>query len=338
MSFAKVTETYVTGQGVAVSAKMNATPGTQEVETATRTRLLVFGSLCAVSILLWWPSLVTTLKLALGNEAYTHILLILPLSISLIYIHLNASRTVSQWNILAGLVVLGGAAVLSWFARWSPTEISADLPLSLTVLALVLWWIGSVTLCFGTEMFQSLLFPLCFLFLLVPLPSLVLNEIVYFLQHQSAVAARILFLAVGVPVTQDGTVLSIPNLNIEVARECSSIRSSLMLIVVSLFLAYLFLRSGWRRLLLVAAAIPLSVAKNGLRIFTIAELGTRVDAGFLDGRLHHHGGIVFFGISVAAVVALLLVLQRTESRAALACSCAFSGGTGRAKTVIATSK
>jgi len=46
--------------------------------------------------------------------------------------------------------------------------------------------------------------------------------------------------------------------------------------------------------LLIAAAIPLSVAKNGLRIFTIAELGTRVDPGFLGGKLHHDGGIIFF--------------------------------------------
>src|ERR1017187_1356892 len=107
--------------------------------------------------------------------------------------------------------------------------------------------------------------------------------------------------------------LSIPNLDIEVARECSSIRSSLMLAVTTLVLAHLFLRSWCRKVLLVAAAIPLSVAKNGLRIFTITELGTRVDPGFLDGKLHHHGGILFYGLAVVAVAALLWVLRRTES-------------------------
>jgi len=296
---------------------MNAKPRIRVVEMAPRTRLTTFVFLCAVSIALWWHPLVTTLRLALGNDAYTHILLILPLSASLIYLHRDALRTVFRENVVAGLAVLAGAAVLALFARWMPTEVSPDAPLSLTVFALVTWWIGSVILCFGVEVFQSLLYPLCLLFLLVPLPSFILNEIVYFLQRQSAVAARILFLAIGVPVAQDGTVLSIPNLNIEVARECSSIRSSLMLVVVSLFLAYLSLRSGWRRFLLVAAAVPLSVAKNGLRIFTIAELGTRIDPGFLVGKLHHYGGVVFFGVSVVAVGALLLVLRRIESRAPL---------------------
>ena len=85
-----------------------------------------------------------------------------------------------------------------------------------------------------------------------------------------------------------------------------------MLVVTTMVFAHLFLRTWWRKGLLVAAVIPLSVAKNGLRIVTIVELGTRVDPGFLSGKLHHNGGIIFFGIAVIAVVVLLWVLRRTE--------------------------
>jgi hypothetical protein len=52
----------------------------------TRNRVLLFAFLCAVSILFWWHSLVMTLRLALANDAYTHILLILPLGVALIYL------------------------------------------------------------------------------------------------------------------------------------------------------------------------------------------------------------------------------------------------------------
>ena len=107
--------------------------------------------------------------------------------------------------------------------------------------------------------------------------------------------------------------LSIPGLDIEVARECSSIRSSLMLVITTMVLAHVLLRSWWRKSLLIAVAIPLSCAKNGLRIFVIAELGTQVDPGFLDGRLHHHGGIVFLSIALGAVAVLLCALRRTEA-------------------------
>jgi exosortase len=283
----------------------------------TRTQFLPVAFLGAMSIAFWLHPLVGTFRLALANDAYTHILLILPLSAALIYMDTKyldskALRIASQPSPRMGAALLALAFLTGGYARWGMAAAPDDVRLSLGMLALVIWWIASVLLCFGTRTFSSFLFPLCFLFLMVPIPDFAVSGIVEFLQYQSAFATRIMFRVVGVPVTQDGIMLSIPNLEIEVARECSSIRSSLILIVTTLVLAHLFLRSWWRKVLLVAAAIPLSVAKNGLRIFTIAELGTRLDPGFLNGKLHHHGGIVFFGVSVAAVGALLWVLHRTE--------------------------
>jgi len=283
----------------------------------TRTQVLAFAFLCAVSILFWWHSLVITLGLALANEAYTHILLILPLSAALIYLDSKALRIDPQPSPRIGSALLALVLLIGCYARWGMVAGPDDVRLSLGMFALVTWWIASVLLCFGARTLQSFLFPLCFLFLMVPIPKFALSWIVEFLQQQSAFAARIMFRAVGVPVTQDGIMLSIPGLDIEVARECSSIRSSLMLVVTTMVLAHLFQRSWWRKTLLIAAAIPLSVAKNGLRIFTIAELGTRVDPGFLSGNLHHNGGIIFLGIAVVAVVALLWILRRTEFRMSL---------------------
>jgi exosortase len=294
----------------------------------TRTRIAAFVFVCVVPIIFWWRPLVTTARLALSNDAYTHILLILPLSAALIYFDLKQHRSRNidssklvdfpQKKLVSGVVMLSMALVLGGYARWGIHAAHDDVRLALSMLGLVTWWIASVILLFGAKTFRSFLFPLCFLLLIVPIPSFALNWIVEFLQQQSAAAARIMFHAIGVPVTQDGIILSIPNLDIEVARECSSIRSSMMLIVSTMVLAHLFLRTWWRQVVLVVAAIPLSVAKNGLRIVTICELGTRVDRGFLNGKLHHNGGILFFGLSVVAIGALLWILSRTEHHTAAA--------------------
>jgi exosortase len=284
---------------------------------------LAFAGFFAVSILFSWRAIAETLKLAWSNDAYTHIFLILPCSAALIYLNGKNSRARDLERdrpsaSLAGAMLLVVALLLAVYARRvmpaSPNDLPNSLRLSLSMFALVVWWISSVIFCLGTSTFRSLLFPLCFLFLIVPLPQFVLDSIVEFLQYQSAFASRVLFRAAGVPATQDGVMVFIPGLNIEVARECSSIRSSLILIVITLILAQLFLRSWWRKALLVVAAIPLSVAKNGLRIFTIGELGTRVDPAFLNGKLHHNGGVIFLGIAVICVLALLWILQHTESR------------------------
>jgi exosortase/archaeosortase family protein len=103
--------------------------------------------------------------------------------------------------------------------------------------------------------------------------------------------------------------IHIPGLTMEVAPECSSIRSSLMLLVTTMVFAHLLLRSRWKKLVVVAVAIPLSVAKNGLRIFALGVLATRVDRGFLTGRLHRQGGIIFFLIALAALLLLLWILR-----------------------------
>jgi len=276
-------------------------------------RKLFFVVLLLASVALWLHPLASTLDLALESEAYTHILLILPLGLGLIYMRRQVMGSHLEPSVVAGASVLAGALLMTAAAKYT-SGLPGDIRLSLSMFALVAWWIGSVILCFGIQAFRSFLFPLCFLFLLVPLPTFVLDWVIAFLQHQSAVSARVLFRSVGVPVTQDGVTLSIPGLDIEVAHECSSIRSSLMLVVTTIILAQLFLRSWWRQVLLIVAAVPLSIAKNALRIVVIAELGTRVDPDYLTGSLHHHGGVVLFALSVVAVAALLLVLRKTEPR------------------------
>jgi exosortase len=154
--------------------------------------------------------------------------------------------------------------------------------------------------------------PLGFLLWLVPLPDSLLSPIIRQLQEGSAISARELFAAVGIPVAQDGTQLSIPGLTMELARECSSIRSSLMLVVTTMVIAQTLLRTTWRKAVVVAVVIPLSVAKNGLRIFVLAMLATHVDRTFLTGRLHHQGGIIYFSIALAAILLLIWLARKSE--------------------------
>jgi exosortase len=184
----------------------------------------------------------------------------------------------------------------------------------MNMLALVAWWIAAFVFCFGARSFRRAVFPLCFLLWLVPFPGFILNPIVTLLQQGSTVAARLLFATAGVPVAQRGMLLHIPGLTLEVAPECSSIRSSLMLVVTTMVVAQICLRSPWRKALAIAVAIPLSVAKNGLRIFTLGVLASRVDPSFLTGDLHRQGGIVFFLIALAGIFLLIWILRRGESR------------------------
>jgi exosortase len=265
-----------------------------------------FAGLCLFSLLLWWRALLATIALALQNDAYTHILLILPISIALISLEWRSRKIQPEPNLPTGCALALIAVTIGFVgSRWGFSSLAPDERLSLSMLALVTWWIGSFVCCFGIGASRMFLFPLCFLLWLVPLPEFALNQIVGSLQQGSAFAARLLFTIGRVPVAQDGVRLSIPGLTLEIAKECSSVRSSLMLLVTTMVLAHLLLRSAWGKSLVILVVVPLSIAKNGLRIFVLSMLGAYVDPGFMDGWLHHHGGILFFLLSLAGLLVML---------------------------------
>ena len=272
-----------------------------------------FFVLCGVSLLLWFRPLSDALSLAIRDDQYTQILLVLPISAALIIRGWGRlSSEAVAWPPAAGLFGLI-LAVEAWM-RWEKLATKPDVLLAIGMTGVVGWWIASFAFCFGLRAARSFRFPLLFLFWLVPIPGLVLNQIIAELQRGSAFAAQLLFTMAAVPVSREGTVLSIPGLNLEVAAECSSIRSSLMLVVTAMLLAHVLLKSPWRKLLIVALALPLSIAKNGMRIFTIAMLSTRVDPAFLHGRLHRNGGILFFLVALAVISLSIRILQRGEEQ------------------------
>jgi exosortase len=273
-----------------------------------------FAVLFSVCLIVGWRPLVNTFALALHDNAYTHILLILPISAALIFLEWRSLQAKVAWNVRIGSALLATAGLIAFLSVWS-RALPSDVQLSIGMFSLVLSWIGAFVLCFGARSSRLVLFPLYFLFGLLPLPQFVMNEIVYLLQEGSAGAANMLFAAFGVPVVRNDLMLTIPGLTVQVAQECSSIRSSSMLLVTTMVLTQLLLRSPWRKALVIGIAVPLSVAKNGLRIFTIAMLGTRVDPGFLTGRLHHQGGILFFMISLLVIFLLLWFLRQGDANA-----------------------
>lgn len=275
-------------------------------------RWITLVSLVAVSLLFGWSPLLGSISLAIQNDEYTHILLILPIALSLIVFERKLTRKKDDWGLGVSLPFLGLAIVLAACAHEMRGRMPEDVHLAAQMLALVLFWIGTFVLCCGMAAARQVAFPLLLLFAIIPLPRIALDPIIGLLQVGSAWSAHVLFAAVGVPSQQDRILINIPGLTMQVAQECSSIRSSSMLLVTAVALAQIFLNSFWTKSFIALFAIPLSIAKNGLRIFTIAMLGTRVDPAYLHGRLHRQGGILFFIFALACLFAAIRICKRAE--------------------------
>jgi exosortase len=276
--------------------------------------LFVALLLGAFSVIFWFQPLAETWTLAFTNERYTHLLLILPIALALIRYPIQ--RTESGWVGRAQVVVLLLVALILWaFSRGGNLAPGSDFRLTFAMAGLVVWWIGCFVFGVGKSAWRVYRFQLLFLLWIVPLPSVVVDEIVRGLQYGSAVAAQLFFEIVRIPTTREGSSLLLPGLELDVAAECSSIRSSMMLFVTTTLLAHVFLRTRWRRWLTILLAVPIAIAKNGLRIATIGTLGTRVDPSYLTGRLHREGGIVFLSLALAAVCGIVWILRGSEDSA-----------------------
>ena len=274
-------------------------------------RHILFLGLLSVFVLVFHRALWTVIGASLTVDKYSHILLVAPVSALLLY--QNRKRVfaeVSYAKSAAMLLVLAGCVFA--FSLTRAAGFSVNDWVSWSFFLFVCSGLSAFLLCYGSKAFRAGLFPLLFLVLLVPLPDAILQRCIAGLQNGSAAVACDLFRLAHVPFVRHGVVLQLPRIDIYVAEECSGIRSSLVLILSSLVLGHLYLKSFWGKALLVLAVVPMTIAKNGLRIFVLSTLGIYVNPSFLSGRLHHQGGFIFFGLAFAGLVVLIWFFQKLE--------------------------
>jgi exosortase len=116
------------------------------------------------------------------------------------------------------------------------------------------------------------------------------------------------------PVLRDACVFHLPGISIEVAPQCSGIRSSLALVITCVLAGHMFLETTWKKALLVLAVLPITMLKNGIRIVTLSVLAVYVDRGFLESSLHRDGGILFFILALLLMAPILFVLRKSEHK------------------------
>ena len=284
----------------------------QDISGSATRRHWYFAGFVAASVIVSWKTLTALVLFSLHEESSSHILLIPLISIYLLYVERKRiSKFLRTGPVRHASLILAGALLVFLFivGRFFANQVSS---LPITISLLVVAWIGAFALFYGTSALRAAVFPLLFLLLMIPLPQSVLARSIYLLQSGSTDIAYFLLRAVGVSVLRQGFFLTVPGVTIEVATECSGIRSSVALFITCLLAAHLFLRTPWKQLLFVLLAFPLALIKNGIRIVTLTLLSIYVDPSFLTGNLHRKGGFVFFLLALAILAPVLLFLEKSE--------------------------
>ncbi len=217
-------------------------------------------------------------------------------------------------SLVAGVPVLLAGVLLYIIGRNIQYLVSQNDFTSVIALAAVLFVHGAFMLCYGVNAYKVAMFPLLFLIFVIPIPDRLMEGIIYLLQKGSTEFADMLLVVSGTPYLREGFTFHLPGQSVEVAPQCSGIRSGLALFITCILAAHLFLKTGWRKVVLALVAIPVAMLKNGIRITTLTLLGTYVDPRILSSSLHREGGIPFFVVALLLMVPVLFYLRKAEKK------------------------
>jgi len=252
-------------------------------------------------------------RFAYNDGTFSYIVIVPPVSFYLLYADRKSIFAVERGNTVSGYVFLAGAAILYFLGRMVGGG-GSNTNHFFIGLSAVCFLAGAIGIIWGKTALKNAAFPLAFLLFMAPFPPFLIDPVIRFLQACSAEASYIFFKLTGVPVYRDGFLFHLPGISIEVAKECSGIRSSLSLFLVSLLAGHLTLRDNWRKGILSLTVIPITIVKNAVRIVTLSLLAVYVDPRALGTVAHRRGGIPIFLLALLLLGCVLWLLRRGESK------------------------
>ncbi|HEY3330928.1 MAG TPA: exosortase/archaeosortase family protein [Capsulimonadaceae bacterium] len=208
------------------------------------------------------------------DPASAHCLFILPIVIALCWIlrdRIRAAATEPSWTGFA-LVTIGLIVnLIATYAhiRWVP------------LVSLVAVVAGLIIGLHGQALWRVVRFPVLFLVFLSPPPATLVTPAAVTIQQWSTAGAVASLTAAGLPVAQNGFFIDTPTISVEVTRDCSGFNKLTSLLAFSVLYGYLYALPWKRRLLLVAAVLPVALFANVLRIFALVVVGSTWGVGAL---------------------------------------------------------
>lgn len=274
-------------------ALATAAPAGQQPATAWQRSLQYLGAAWAGLLLLFWRDAADMMAIWWNSSTFNHCLLILPILVWLV---------LQRKELLAGLKPQPWVPALLYGAVGAGGWLLGDAA-GLAVarqLGLVMMLQGSVATLLGPNVTRGLLFPLFYMFFLVPIGE----EAVPALQTLTAKMCMILLGWTGIPAHIDGIFITTPTGLFRVAEACSGVKFLIAMVAYGVLVANLCFKSWGRRVAFLAVCVVVPILANGLRAFGTIYIAHHQGIAFAASFDHVFYGWIFFGIVIAAVMAI----------------------------------
>ena len=233
-----------------------------------------------------WKSLV---EIWMRSDTYAHGFFVLPASLWLIWqnksLHAHLYPTKPSF--------LGASFILLNGLLWLFSSIIKTLVVQ--QLALVGMLIGGFWFYLGNSTTKKLIFPLVFLYFMVPVGE---QQLLPYLMEFTATFTVWLLRLTGISVYREGMHFTLVSGQWSVVEACSGLRYLIASITLGTIYAYITYSKTYKRAVFILLSIIMPIFANGLRAYMIVMIGHLSGMKLATGADHLVYGAVFFAIII----------------------------------------
>ncbi len=257
----------------------------------------VFAVIIGIISILYSPVLLGLADDWWNDPDYSHGLLVPLISLYFVFDHRMSLKTrFFRPDYRGFLLLLSGVGLL--------TLGNAGSELFLMRISLLITISGLVISFLGFNTFKTLLFPIGFLFFMIPLPAIIFNAVAFPLQLFAAQTAAFCLQVISIPVLREGNLIYLATSTMDVTEACSGIRSLMSLSAIGTLFAYITQKTSLKRGLMMFSTIPIAILSNAFRVTGTGILAEYVGEKAAQGFYHTFTGWLVF---IVAFVMLLIV-------------------------------
>lgn len=269
----------------ALPIPMPAAAPTAAPSPAWRPALAMLAGALVWIVAWYWDTAAAMVGIWARSETFAHGFVVAPIALWLVWRmreRLGALTPRPSWIVLPALAAAGFAWLVGDLG--AVNAVSQGSFVAMLVLA--------VPALLGLGVARAMMFPLGFLFFMVPIGEFLMPALMERTADFTVLAIR----ASGVPVYREGLQFVIPSGRWSVVEACSGIRYLIASLMAGTLFAYLSYRTMWRRYAFIAVAIALPIVANWVRAYMIVMLGHVSDNRIAAGVDHLIYGWLFFGV------------------------------------------
>ncbi len=177
-------------------------------------------------------------------------------------------------------------------------------------IAMLFCLIGGIAFLCGWARLKVMAFPIAFLLLMIPIPSVIFNPVTFPLQLLSSRFGEWTLAACQVPVLREGNVIQLANTSLEVAEACSGIRSLISLLTLGIVYGYFIEARTWLRVILALSTVPIAIAANAIRVSGTGLAAHYYGPEAAEGFFHTFSGWLVFVVAFCMLFLVHRILLR----------------------------